>query len=135
MTDELAFLPAVGRHEVLVVDRRTWQEMQRIPVHGQPVFVMARPDGRHVWVNFAVPDNDTVQVIDVANLRLIKTLTPGKAVLHMEFTPRGEQVWVSVRDADRVDVYDTETFDRIATFDVSTPSGIFFTDRAQKIGL
>ena len=37
----------------------------RIAVHGQPVFVMARPDGRQVWVNFAHPDNDTVQVIDV----------------------------------------------------------------------
>ena len=41
-----------------------WKQVGRIPVHGQPVFVMARPDGRQVWVNFAFPDNDTVQVID-----------------------------------------------------------------------
>jgi protein NirF len=135
MTEDLAFLPAVGRHEVLVVDRHTWQEVQRIPVHGQPVFVMARPDGRQVWVNFAVPDNDTVQVIDVADLRLVKTLTPGKAVLHMEFTPRGEQVWISVRDADRVEVYDTASYAHLTSFDVTTPSGIFFTARAHKIGL
>ena len=26
---------------------------------------MARPDGRQVWVNFAVPDYDRVQVIDM----------------------------------------------------------------------
>ena len=37
----------------------TWQQVARIPVRGQPVFVMARPDGRQVWVNFAFPDNDT----------------------------------------------------------------------------
>jgi len=135
MTEDLAFLPAVGRHEVLVVNRRTWQEVKRIPVHGQPVFVMARPDGRQVWVNFAVPDNEAVQVIDVAALQLVKTLTPGKGVLHMEFTPRGEQVWISVRDADRVDVYDTATFARVTSFDAKTPSGIFFTARAHKIGL
>jgi protein NirF len=135
MTENLAFLPAVGRHEVLVVDRRTWQEVQRIPVHGQPVFVMARPDGRQVWMNFAVPDNDTVQVLDVAASQLAKTLTPGKGVLHMEFTPRGEQVWISVRDAGRVDVYDTATFERLASFAAKTPSGIFFTARAHKIGL
>ncbi|XOT98416.1 cytochrome D1 domain-containing protein, partial [Alcaligenes pakistanensis] len=43
-----------------------WQEKTRIPVQGQPVFVMAQPDGRQIWVNFAFPDNDKVQVIDVA---------------------------------------------------------------------
>ncbi|MDH5395190.1 MAG: protein nirF, partial [Gammaproteobacteria bacterium] len=64
MTEEYAFLPAVGRHEVLVVNRRNWKQVTSIKVHGQPVFVMARPDGRQVWVNFAFPLNDTVQVID-----------------------------------------------------------------------
>ena len=28
-----------------------------IALHGQPVFAIARPDGRQVWVNFAHPDN------------------------------------------------------------------------------
>jgi protein NirF len=129
------FLPAVGRHEVLVVDSRTWTEVGRIPVHGQPVFAVARPDGRQVWVNFAHPLNDTVQVIDVPSLEVVHSLQPGKAVLHLEFTPRGEQVWISVRDADRVDVYDTATFARLATLPVEKPSGIFLTARANRIGL
>jgi len=132
---DLAFMPAVGRHEVLVVDRRGWTEVGRVAVHGQPVFVMARPDGRHVWVNFAHPDNDTVQVIDTESLQIVRTLVPGKAVLHMEFTPRGEQVWISVRDEDRVDVYDTRTFERLATLAAEKPSGIFFTARAHRLGL
>ena len=96
---------------------------------------MANPDARQVWVNFAHPDNDTVQVIDVEKLQVIKTLTPGKAVLHMEFTPRGEQVWISVRDEDRVDIYDTHSFRRLTSIPVEKPSGIFFTVRANKIGL
>lgn len=129
------FVPAVGRHEVLVVRHDDWREVARIPVHGQPVFVMARPDGRQVWVNFAHPDNDTVQVIDVENLAVIQQLRPGKAVLHMEFAPRGEQVWISVRDDDRVDVYDTRTFERLASLPADKPSGIFFTVRAHKVGL
>ena len=135
ITDKYAFLPAVGRHEVLVVDRTTWEEAVRIPVYGQPVFVMARPDGRQVWVNFAFPRNDTVQVVDVADLAIAKTLKPGKAVLHMEFTPRGEEVWISVRDEDRVRVYDTATFRVLAEVRADKPSGIFFTARAHKIGL
>jgi protein NirF len=130
-----AFVPAVGHHEVLVINTLDWTEAGRIKVHGQPVFVMARPDGRHVWVNFAVPNNDTLQVIDTQSLKIIKTLTPGKGVLHMEFEPRGEQVWASVRDEDRLAVFDTDTFEQLVTFDAKKPSGIFFTSRAHRIGL
>ena len=132
---DLAFVPAVGRHEVLVINMRNWQEAGRIQVHGQPIFVMARPDGRHVWVNFALPDNDTIQVIDTQSLAVIKELKPGKGVLHMEFEPRGEEVWLSVRDEGRVEIYDTDSFERIATIAASKPSGIFFTARAHRIGL
>ena len=131
----LAFVPAVGRHEVLVIDMRNWQEAGRIKVHGQPIFVIARPDGRQVWVNFALPDNDTIQVIDTQTLAVIKQLKPGKGVLHMEFEPRGEEVWLSVRDENRVEVYDTMTFARKATIPATKPSGIFLTARAHRIGL
>ncbi len=130
-----AFVPAVGLHEVLVVDITTWRQVASIPVHGQPVFVMARPDGREVWVNFSVPRNDTVQIIDVESKKLVETLTPGKGVLHMEFTPRGEEVWVSVRDKDVLLVYDTRTHEVLKELPALKPSGIFFTARAHKTGL
>jgi protein NirF len=130
-----AFVPAVGLHEVLVIDTQTWKQVGRIPVHGQPVFVMARPDGRQVWVNFAFPDNDTVQVIDTESLTIVKTLKPGKAVLHMAFEPRGEEVWVSARDADHVRVYGTDDFAVHAQLPAHKPSGIFLTDRAHRTGL
>jgi protein NirF len=131
----MAFVPAVGRHEVLVVDMRDWHEVGRIAVHGQPVFVISRPDGRQVWVNFALPDNDTIQVIDTQSMAIIRELKPGKGVLHMEFEPRGEEVWLSVRDENRVEIYDTTSFSRIATIPAQKPSGIFFSARAHRIGL
>lgn len=112
-----------------------WRLERRIAVHGQPVFVMSRPDQRQLWVNFAHPDNDVVQVIDSESGEIIRTLTPGQAVLHMEFSPRGEEVWISARDSDQVVVYDTATFERLATLEAESPSGIFFTDRAHRIGL
>jgi protein NirF len=132
---DLLFIPAIGQHEVLVVDQRDWKLMRRIPVAGQPVFVMSRPDARQVWVNFAFPDNQTVQVIDVKDFNVLKTLNPGKAVLHMEFTPRGEAVWLAVRDEDRVMVYDTETLVETARLPAQKPSGIFFSNRANQLGL
>ena len=130
-----AYLPAIGRHEVLVVDTESWQEVGRIPVAGQPVFVMARPDGRQVWVNFAVPDYDRVQVIDTMTQRIATTLTPGKAVLHLEFTPRGEAVWISSRDDGRVSILDTQSFATLVQLEIDSPSGIFFTSRAARMGL
>lgn len=132
---DAAFVPAVGRHEVLVIDHADWTEKARIPVRGQPVFVMSQPASNQVWVNFAMPDNDTVQIIDTESLAVIKTLQPGPAVLHMEFTPRGERVWMSVRDDDRVAVYDTSTFTEVTELPADKPSGIFFSNRAHQIGL
>ncbi len=130
-----AFVPAVGEHKVLVLDTGTWKSRGEIAVHGQPVFVMARPDGRYVWVNFAHPDNDTVQVIDTESHKIVKTLKPGKAVLHMAFTPRGEKLWLSVRDDNRLQVYDTATLKLLKELPAKKPSGIFFTNRAHQTGL
>ena len=128
-------VPAVGRHEVLVVDRGSWKEAGRIPVHGQPVFVVARPDNRQVWVNFAFPHNDTVQVIDVPSRKVVHTFKPGRAVLHIEFTPRGEHAWLSARDDHKVLIYDSESFALLGELPADSPSGIFFTHRAHRTGL
>jgi len=133
--DDLMFLPAVGQHALLVVDTDTWRQVDRIATHGQPVFAVARPDGRQVWVTFAHPDNDTVQVVDVPSRRVVDTLNPGKAVLHLAFAPRGHEVWLSARDSDAMRVYDTATRTPLATLPAQAPSGIFFTARAHKTGL
>jgi len=130
-----AFVPAVGQHKVLVVSTKTWQQVAEIPAHSQPIFVMAQPDNRQIWVNFAYPDNNTIQIFNTETFELVNTLTPGPAVLHMEFTPRGEQVWMSVRDNNEVQIYDTQTQTLLKTLKSKSPSGIFFTNRAHQIGL
>jgi protein NirF len=134
VADNQAFVPAVGRHQVLVMDSRTWQQTAAIPVAGQPVFVTSRPDGRQLWVNFAYPDNDRVQVIDTETHAVIADLQPGPAVLHMEFTSRGDQLWLSLRDGDQVQVWDPYSLKRLTTLPATKPSGIFFSSRAQKMG-
>ena len=131
----LLLIPAVGRHEVLAVDRETFREVGRIPAHGQPVFCVARPDGRQVWVNYAHPKNDTVEVIDVPSLKVVHAFRPGPAVLHLEFTPRGHEVWISVRDQNRIDIHETRSFAKIGEIAAQSPSGIFFTPRAHRLGV
>ena len=51
-----------------------------------------------------------------------------------KFTPRGEAVWISARDDDRVLVYDTATLAQTAALPVDGPSGIFFTSRGGRVG-
>jgi protein NirF len=131
---DLVFLPAIGRHELLVCEKAGWKEVGRVAVHSQPVFAIARPDGRQVWVNFAHPDNNVVQVVDVPSLEVVAEFDLGPGVLHMEFTPKGEAVWISVRDDDRIDIIDTETFEHVGSLDAEKPSGIFFTARAHRLG-
>jgi protein NirF len=128
-------LPAVGRHEILWVDRESQETVATTPVHGQPVFIIAQPASPYVWVNFATPLNDTVQVVDSRSHEVVATLTPGKAVLHMEFAPRGAEVWISSRDDNKVLIYDTRTREKVAEVPAEAPSGIFFTARAHQTGL
>ena len=134
VTDHQAFVPAVGHHQVLVMDSRTWKQTAVIPVAGQPVFVTSRPDGRQLWVNFAYPDNDRVQVIDSETHAVIADLRPGPAVLHMEFTARGDQLWLSLRDGGQVQVWDPYRLKLLGSLPATAPSGIFFSSRAQKMG-
>ena len=128
-------LPAVGRHEILWVDRASQKTTATTPVHGQPVFIIAQPASPYVWVNFATPLNDVVQVVDSRSHEVVATLTPGKAILHMEFAPRGAEVWISARDDNRVMIYDTKTREKVGEVAAKAPSGIFFTARAHQTGL
>ncbi|HCJ29719.1 MAG TPA: protein nirF [Pseudomonas sp.] len=129
------FVPAIGQHRVLVMDSQNWKQTDAIHVAGQPVFVMARPDARQIWVNFAHPDNGKVQVIDSETHEIIQTLEPGPAVLHMEFTARGDQLWLSVRDGNEVQVWDPYALKLIKRLPADSPSGIFFSSRAHETGL
>jgi protein NirF len=129
------FVPAVGQHRVLVMDSQNWRQTAAIDVAGQPIFVMARPDARQIWVNFAHPDNHRVQVIDSETHEIIADLEPGPAVLHMEFTARGDQLWLSVRDGEEIQVWDPYTLKLLKRLPAHSPSGIFFSSRAHETGL
>ena len=74
-------------------------------------------------------------MVDAVSGEVVRELAPGPGVLHMEFAPRGNEVWVSVRDAGRIDVYDTASFEKLAEIPAESPSGIFFTARAHRTGL
>ncbi len=134
-SEQYFYIPGVGHHEVLLIDKPGFQITKRIKTYGQPVFVMASPTEREIWVNFAHPKNDKIQIIDARTNQISKTFEAGKGILHMEFSSRGETVWVSVRDENRIDIYDTACDCVVKSLSADKPSGIFMTHRAHQIGL
>ena len=117
-------VPAVGRHEVLVVDQKDWKESGRIAVHGQPVFVVARPDNRQVWVNFAFPNNDTVQVIDVPAHHCQNAEARQGCVAHGIHSARRAGVGVATRREPGGNLR-SSLFAKVGEIRADSPSGIF----------
>jgi protein NirF len=69
-----------------------------------------------------------------AGRQVVHRMEPGKGILHMEFAPRGENVWLSARDDNKVVIYNTDSFAKLGEIPADSPSGIFFTSRAVRIG-
>ena len=135
----LAFVPAFGEKRVIVYDMKDWSFVKSIPVAGTPLFVVVRPGGREVWVDNVgapgSPEERTMDIISVETLSVKKSIDAGEGALDPQLTPKGEAVYISIREEDKVAVYDTDSFKLLKEFPVHKPSGIFSSDRASKFGL
>jgi protein NirF len=129
-----AWLPAIGRHEVLVADAATWQETGRVAVKGQPVFVMASPDGRQIWVNFRLPR----QRLGAGDRHPERqggadpAARQGRAAHGIHAARRGG-VDLRARRQPRRDLRHAD-FPQLGSLPAEAPSGIFFSSRAARIG-
>ncbi|MBI5287137.1 MAG: protein nirF [Deltaproteobacteria bacterium] len=131
----LVVLPALKKKWALVYNANTWEWVKNIPLEGTALYTVAGPDGRHVWVDLVGENGDLIQIIDLKTLEVIKTINPGKGATHPQFTPKGDAVYISLMDGDKVVVYDATTFKKIKEFPAKKPSGIFSTERAHKFGM
>ena len=133
--DEI-YAPVIGGAGLAVINKTTLKVSKTIKLRGFPVFSMTSPDSRTMWVNYVMGDfHDTVDVIDTRSKEVVKTLKPGPGIYHMQFTPKGEAVYISSNGSDKVFVYDTRTYALIKEIPVKKPSGVFCSDRAHKFGL
>ncbi|MBF0633421.1 MAG: protein nirF [Nitrospinae bacterium] len=133
--DEI-FAPVIGGSGLAVVDKKTQKVSRTIKLNGFPVFSITAPDSRTIWVNYVMGDyHDTVDVIDTRSKEVVKTLKPGPGIYHMQFTPKGEAVYISSNGSSKVLVYDTRTYKLIKEIPAKKPSGVFCSDRAHKFGL
>ncbi len=126
------FIPAVGDNKVMVYDP-SFNFIKNIEVKGLPVFTALSPDKKYLAVTFSGKDFPTIQIIDTKTLKIMKSFTFKGRVLHLRWSNLDNYLYVSVNDANQVDVIDTKGwFVEREIFQVKRPSGIFIYEMKDK---
>ena len=132
LSDDRTFIPAVGDNAVMVYDNH-FKFIKNIETKGLPVFTSFSPDKRYLAVTYSGKDFPTIQIIDTKRLKIIKTFTFNGKVLHVRWSQEHPHLYVSVNDANQVNVIDTdEWFLEREIFQVKHPSGIFLYQKDSK---
>jgi len=125
ISDDKIFIPAVGDNKVMVYDKK-FNFIKNIDVQGLPVFTSLSPDKKYLAVTFSGKDFPTIQIVDTKTLKVIKTFKFNGKVLHVRWSNLNDDLYVSVNDANQVNVINTrDWFLEREIFQVEHPSGIF----------
>ena len=125
LSKERTFIPAVGDNAVMVYDNK-FNFIKNIKMQGLPVFTALSPDKKYLAVTFSGKDFPTIQIVDTKTLKIIETFTFKGKVLHLRWSNMDDYLYVSVNDANQVNVINTkEWFLEREIFNIKHPSGIF----------
>ncbi len=132
LSDERTFIPAVGSANVMVYDKK-FKFIKNIKMQGLPVFTAISPDKKYLAVTFSGKDFPTIQIVDTKTLKIINTFTFKGKVLHLRWSNMDRALYVSVNDANQVNVINTDDwFLEREIFQVKSPSGIFIYELGDK---
>ncbi len=132
LSKDKTFIPAVGDNKVLVYDKK-FNFIKNIEVQGLPVFTSLSPDKKYMAVTFSGKDFPTIEIIDTKTLKVFKKFTFNGKVLHVRWSILDKYLYVSVNDANQVNVINTDKwFLEREIFQVKAPSGIFIYNQGKK---
>jgi nitrite reductase (NO-forming)/hydroxylamine reductase len=122
-------------HEVVSVwDLDKMEVVKQIPVLGGTESPAAHPDAPYVAVDIISKDRRarTIQLIDKHTLEIARTLDVGGHAYFPEYNASGKLLYVSSGyTGDEVVAFDSKTLDRVASFTMESPAGIFSRARAR----
>jgi len=125
LSEDRTFIPAVGDNVVMVYDNK-FNFIKNVEMKGLPVFTSLSPDKKYLAVTFSGKDFPTIQILDTKTLKIIQTFTFKGKVLHVRWSNDSPSLYVSVNDANQVNVINTdEWFLEREIFQIKHPSGIF----------
>ncbi|PVZ20536.1 MULTISPECIES: YncE family protein [unclassified Pseudomonas] len=114
--------------ETVIVSTSTHEQVGKV-TQASPFCpnIAASPDGQQVW--FTLKDTGKAQVFNARPpFQLLKTVEIGPIANHVNFarTAKGQFAYVTVGGLNQVQVYDTKSFDKVATVDVGKlPHGVW----------
>ena len=92
-----------------------------------PVKIAITPNGEEAWLT--QNNSRELSVFDTEEFRMVKTIPLQSAPLGLLMSPDGERVFITLPRLDRVEVYDTTTKERIASFSPGIePDGMSWID-------
>jgi YVTN family beta-propeller protein len=124
-----------GEDYVSVIDAKTFEEKTRIKTPGGPGMQIFSPDGKYGYVCSSFnPETDIVSVRDHKAIAKVKQDSP--FCPNIAATPEGDQVWFTLKDVGRTQVFDAKPpFNLLKTIDTGpitnhvnfahTPKGTF----------
>ena len=119
------FIPAVGDNKVLVYDSE-FNFIKNIETEGLPVFTALSPDKKHMVVTYSGKKFPVIQIIDTKTLKIIKRFEFDGKVLHVRWSNKRPNLYVSVNDTNKVAVINTQGWwVSREIFNIKKPSGIF----------
>ncbi len=125
------FIPAVGDNKVLVYTP-DFTFVTNIETEGLPVFTALSPDEKYLAVTFSGKKFPVIQIIDTATLKVIKRFEFDGKVLHVRWSKQRPNLYVSVNDANKVAVINTNGWWLSREiFQIHKPSGIFIYEKAE----
>ncbi len=106
-----------GEDYVAVIDAATYREKTRIPVPAGPGMQIFSPDGKYGYVCSSFQPRTSV--VSVAEHKVIATIEQASAFCpNIAATPDGKQVWFTLKDIGKVQVFDARPpFASIRTID------------------
>ncbi|REE23789.1 MULTISPECIES: YncE family protein [unclassified Paraburkholderia] len=106
-----------GENYVAVLDGKTYEEKTRITVPAGPGMQIFSPDGKYGYVCSSF--NPEIEVVSVADHKIVGTVQQASPFCpDLAATPDGKQVWFTLKDTGRVQVFDARPpFALIRTLD------------------
>ena len=122
-------------HEVVSVwDLDKMEVVKQIPVLGGTESPAAHYNAPYVAVDIISKDRRarTIQLIDKNSLEVVRTLDVGGHAYFPEYNASGNELFVSAGyTGDEVVAFNSTTLDRVASFKMESPAGIFSRARAR----
>lgn len=125
---DLAVVPLTGAKSLLVIDLNKMVGIKEIPLEGNPVFASVSPDKKHLAINYSGDQEDLVSLIRTSDWTKESDLKAGHRVMHLRYSYTSDRFYVTSYFENMLHVYSTQTWKKLYSVPVSTPSGIFIED-------